>query len=568
MNLSENNPISCLKQIITASTYLIDGSRVQDYFSDRSLYYDAENAMKLRRKLLSLCTSVTSTAVSNCFQKLANRHRTSSVSQISIACANATSNADTDYILSCIESLLHPRHYNRWSMNNVVEVCSSVKSAEQAKAVDTCMYELQSTQRTAILSAQSNISGSNVEDIIVEMCKHENASQSSLHCVREALKPPRNDFDTIALGTIVKTCSSHKNHHGNQTGSCLNKLLFSSRYHSLRHSFLPIHYDSTPIADSWNDLCTGMHYDFHLKCLDSLNTIVIFENDLLSCMENYPVGTILQLKLYWSESDDQPSRIVTGSRFHLLFEVKDQWNDRFLGSSTFRIALSRKSQAQLWGILTNTSSNGWLNFDFLAISNPGQVEIIVVNSMNAVVAAMSIVVQGQETNDKCIRLLSVLQCSAYDYYNDLPVLRHVLPSSFFFSGMICVDYLQSWHVYFHQIPLSTEYIVLHRQGIDAILLRGSDFPQEMSSHEDRLQLRQSQAFQTCKTNACGKSTQKRAIKDIRHNYYKMSLLWHPDRWVGLERYQLVAQGAFELISQSYEAVLDMMTKHNAVTTSL
>ena len=47
---------------------------------------------------------------------------------------------------------------------------------------------------------------------------------------------------------------------------------------------------------------------------------------------------------------------------------------------------------------------------------------------------------------------------------------------------------------------------------------------------------------------------KSLLKDIRRAYYKKSLQWHPDRWVGMSRYHIAVQGAFELIHEAYEAL--------------
>jgi hypothetical protein len=43
-----------------------------------------------------------------------------------------------------------------------------------------------------------------------------------------------------------------------------------------------------------------------------------------------------------------------------------------------------------------------------------------------------------------------------------------------------------------------------------------------------------------------------ATKQIRRAYYRKSLMWHPDRWVGLGVYSLIVQSAFEAVTRAYE----------------
>ncbi len=48
-------------------------------------------------------------------------------------------------------------------------------------------------------------------------------------------------------------------------------------------------------------------------------------------------------------------------------------------------------------------------------------------------------------------------------------------------------------------------------------------------------------------------------KEIRRAYYKKSLQWHPDRWVGMELYKLAVQGAFELVAEAYRMLTEDTT---------
>jgi hypothetical protein len=596
MNISEKNPINCFKSIIATSKYLTDGSKrsALDYKAATVLPLSTSSdeqsveVMSSRAQILSICASERSSSAAKCFETLSHRYRReSSVDHLLVACAATSSPAEVDHVLSCMELLLQPRHHHHWRMIQIAQACARTTSINHALAIDSCMHNTFTSHRSALLSALSLSSSSPlslaVEDLIVRVCQHETVTRSSWHCMREAFKPPVNDLDMHAIDTIIDACSSNsiteRNSNGNQTGQCLNDLLFSSHYRRLRLALLHTEYDTLIQQNLYSDICLSSHPRSNLKCLDAMNQVAIFEDDLINCSENLPIASQLRFKYLWSElenNDTNPHHITAGARFHIVFEVLDQWNDLLLApaSSYFRIMMSKRSSAKVWGITSNSSANGLLSFDYLAISQPGHAELMIIYGSGSIVASLRIDVKadprhhGKDGELCIIELLSSLQCSVDDHEDDriarYPVIRSYLPASSFTRALYCEDELRSWYILLQPIPASLAYAVDYRQGVDAIWLQSRELPQETMNHEERLQLERSQPYQACKTKAmeekssCNQSQYKLAIKAIRHQYYKLSLLWHPDRWIGMERYQLAVQGAFDLIAQSYQALLDSL----------
>jgi hypothetical protein len=51
---------------------------------------------------------------------------------------------------------------------------------------------------------------------------------------------------------------------------------------------------------------------------------------------------------------------------------------------------------------------------------------------------------------------------------------------------------------------------------------------------------------------------KEDMKTLKRAYYKKSLQWHPDRWVGLSQYSVAVQAAFELVHEAYDHLQQQM----------
>ena len=116
-----------------------------------------------------------------------------------------------------------------------------------------------------------------------------------------------------------------------------------------------------------------------------------------------------------------------------------------------------------------------------------------------------------------------------------------------------------WHVDSY-LGLDGSMWIEHRIGVDAIWT-GVGLPREEMTAEERLEVNAalrpaptttssiaSDDFNTSSRDAMAKRVWS---KEVRRAYYKKSLQWHPDRWVGMGIYNVVVRGVFELISEAY-----------------
>jgi hypothetical protein len=227
--------------------------------------------------------------------------------------------------------------------------------------------------------------------------------------------------------------------------------------------------------------------------------------------------------------------------------------------------------AVLWGVRSNSSVNGIVTFSHLVISKEGFVDFKISQPVNSdtlekmkskkigsnyqtgyetLYITKMIVAENPEMKqtDMCLFVFYEAICPNYKSLVDINEWTSTFPSesgivsvSRYMDSLSCMNLWDTWYVKSNILPTG-ETIIEYRGGI-ASIWTGNDLPREEMSPYDRLGI-----SPTC-TNA----------KEIRRAYYKKSLQWHPDRWVGMELYKLPVQGAFELVAEAYRMLTEDTT---------
>ena len=144
--------------------------------------------------------------------------------------------------------------------------------------------------------------------------------------------------------------------------------------------------------------------------------------------------------------------------------------------------------------------------------------------------------------------------------------------------LTCLPTWEKWHVKAFTDGASVGFFVEFRTGIDSIWT-GRDLPRDEMGLERRLGLprdvirkgleaaeaaavihdnanvdKSTDTVSRRRTNKESKKRYNKVSKQIRRAYYRKSLQWHPDRWVGMNTYTPVVQAAFEAITHAHEGL--------------
>jgi len=286
----------------------------------------------------------------------------------------------------------------------------------------------------------------------------------------------------------------------------------------------------------------------------------------------------------------------------------------------FLVSLNTNNEqgAVLWGVRTNTSSSscGVLEFNSLIISQPGVVEFKVgykineqqqeknkkINSDLKILEIFTLYVNNDPTiiaYAPCIYVFKESFCplttqqQQNDWLKYFPKIRSFSSSQKYLQNLFCVAYLREWFVDAFLNADGSMWIE-YRVGIDSIWT-GIGLPRVEMSYGEKLGLSLlSNTTTTTTTTMMTKKTihrnnnnsieytennkqqennkqenkqakrkqnnlqslRKKTQKKIKRAYYKQSLQWHPDRWTSMPIYSIAVQGAFELISEAYQFLLN------------
>ena len=404
-----------------------------------------------------------------------------------------------------------------------------------------------------------------------------------LACAKEVGKIPASAPGSylVTPNSVVSTCAQATS---NKPGLCLAKLASIS---SSRLSF---------DANVPETLCAGLDDPLPvIACLEKQGKRMINADDVSVCVNTkQEVRTLRVIKLYTEDNDIE---VTAGRRFLIWFELLDQWGRKFLDEERdymFSVSLNANNPqgAVLWGLRSNYSQNGVLQLNSVVISQPGPVQLRVSTrpySAGAgplkIIESFNLVVKEDESaaaTAPCVYVFKEAFCPAGtdegDWIAEFPRIRSFAPAapaaaggvghnSNYFRNIQCAgDVLAAWHVNAYLQPDGGMWVE-YRLGIDAIWT-GIGMPKMEMGAEERLGLiglsnRLPAAAATAAATAdeakigavAGKkpsrAQERQAQKELRRAYYRKSLQWHPDRWVGMSMYTLAVQGAFELITEAY-----------------
>lgn len=282
----------------------------------------------------------------------------------------------------------------------------------------------------------------------------------------------------------------------------------------------------------------------------------------------------------------------------------DQFGRRFIDPNQehlFSVSLNSNNPqgALLWGIRSNYSYEGVLQLNNLVISQSGPIELkvsikdIISSSSSSsnhdrdrnddkrlkLVEVFHLIVQEDPVlvnTAPCLYVLKTGFCPsgtpAADWESEFPRIRsYVSPRHYLLNAFCSADTLQTWYVDATLIPDGSLWVE-YRLGIDSIWT-GIGMPRIEMNPEERLGLydvstdssrvlkhhyQQGNKVNVTTTNISRSRSKKRGgggrsnNKALKRAYYRKSLQWHPDRWVGLGMYTYAVQGAFELINEAYQ----------------
>lgn len=471
-------------------------------------------------------------------------------------CTNVSSSEVIQHIQLCYRIL--PKS---WPSESVRLLCEGLLDRLQTEAAVKCAVDL------------AKITNFPMEDIdIARVCSSESKGNPVLQCVKKLHQglPSSSSFNT-----------NHTYH----------SICFDAKSIEPAECFLQIQgMSSSVLAFDFavpQKLCRSPDYRSVLTCLSRQSQRsgrhLITLLDLQTCSEEKRIPNSLRLKRLVTEDND--IEITAGRRFSLWFEVYDQFDQLFQPSHwpssaetadnqevLFKASINENNLqgAVLWGIRSNVTANGMLQLNSLVMSQPGNVEFkLSFVAMDAfgisdgktkgkVLASFKLVVRADPRIEKtapCLFVFHRSQCPhdarEEDWIAYFPNIRSYSASQHYLHNIYCSDdeALKTWHVDAH-LNANGAMWVEYRHGIDAIWTN-IGLPRMEMSAEERLGL-----SLPANMKSLSRAAKKNLVKTIKRAYYKASLQWHPDRWSGYDQYQYAVQGAFQLITEAYEAIME------------
>ena len=263
----------------------------------------------------------------------------------------------------------------------------------------------------------------------------------------------------------------------------------------------------------------------------------------------------------------------------------------------------------LWGTRTNGSACGSILFSNLILTQPGSVTFKLTSSLRrisdvseskqstqTILIVVSYAVRANPelgtTSGRCLFLFREGVCDSNaalgakinatantdtEEVGDSAVGGTVLTRMFlpvtdrtYLKFLTCAPTFDLWHIDWH--ASSSGFWADYRTGIDAIWT-GHGLPRDDMSYAEVLGLSRDIIDQAVKSDIALKSNStdsrnkrsregtKRTGKVsrlIRRAYYRKSLQWHPDRWVGMSIYSLIVKSAFEIVTLAHDNLQKML----------
>eukprot|EP01031_Cornospumella_fuschlensis_P025127 gene25127-30344_t len=532
-----------------------------------------------RGLLVQLCSfsdSMDPTASAECFKSVP-----ASIphDQAALMCRNISSTELIDSLLFCYRLLPamwttpSPQPSNTHNNNTIplppAHTLCALKSRTEVEKVVKCAVEGIKLIPPATATSHSSLG---IQDI-AKVCQTEREKELfSLACLSQSLQHSRSSSSPVPAATIVKVCA---NSHSRYNAQCLADLAkwAGEKGVGLHHTVIE-QVCSTPANNATN---AYLDASFYIQCFGALfsRNKHFGEAELAHCHaspRSITRAEARRVERVFDDDDDaeaQDHRIVAGGRFHLVFDLFDQFDRPFGGVAGVPIHITLLPSPQgavLWGAGVNTSHpRGSLTFHNLAVSQPGEVEfkLTLLDGSKKVIGGGRLRVHTHPKwgdASPCLYIFHTPVCPADPTPEEQELaypraVTAIYAPSMYLQHLVCISTLPSWGVK-GAGPLPSGYMVLEfRGGLEALWTGGG-----MVRAEDpvwtRLGLTEDDIGGVYEEGSSGqKATKKQlqsVLKVVKKAYYRLSLQWHPDRWVGYEMYLGAVKGAFQLVTEAYE----------------
>jgi hypothetical protein len=425
------------------------------------------------------------------------------------------------------------------------------------------------------------------------------SSASSYQLTNETIIDICRSESTLADASAGGTASFNA---GECVVTVVSSLLLAS--HTTIQSEVPLAVckPSSSFTDVSSAASSSHNYKFLLHCLKAQHRKLITVQDVQKCYQEKRIIKDLRVKkLYLEEGEAVGApEIVAGKRFSIVFEVYDQYYQLFTSPSSssastssslahnpiLKISINENNQqsAVIWGNRLNSTNlgSGLLSFHHLVISQPGKVEITISQLLTdeerneetshlhhrpirrrdhaIVINSFQITIQEDPRmvlTRPCIYVFASSVCPSSilgeDYDSLFPMTRQYLSSSLYLANVQCFNESLSLMRVTSYLQSDGSMWIEYRLGLDSIWT-GIGLPTIEMAPTERLGLLIPSVDELKARDAEGEK--KKVLKVIKRAYYRASLQWHPDRWVGYDQYyQAAVSSVFPLITEAYEMLV-------------
>jgi hypothetical protein len=532
-----------------------------------------------------------------------------SIDDVIRMCTNVSSVEVIQHIQLC--QRLIPKS---WSSESSSKLCELSESKSQVESVVKCALDTQRLTGLPFYSNQMMIARvCSTEKPSFEVL---NCLKSVSQGIR-SISPTSSSGSSassyqLTNETIIDICRSDSTLADASTsgpasfnaGECLVTVVSSllSASHTTIQSDVPLAVCKPSSSSSEASATSSHNYKFLLHCLKAQHRKLITIQDVHKCYQEKRIIKDLRVKkLYLEEGDTTGGpEIIAGKRFSIVFEVYDQYYQLFTSPASLpfspsvslshnpilKISINENNQqsAVIWGNRLNSTNlgTGSLSFHHLVISQPGKVEITIsqlltdeerneetshlhhrpIRKRDHSIPINSFQITIHEDprmvlTRPCIYVFASSICPSSvlgeDYDSLFPLTRQFLPSSMYLANIQCFNESLSLMRVTSYLQSDGSMWVEYRLGIDSIWT-GVGLPTIEMAPSTRLGLLIPSIDELKERNEEGEK--KRVLKVIKRAYYRGSLQWHPDRWVGYDQYyQAAVSSVFPLITEAYEMLM-------------
>lgn len=312
--------------------------------------------------------------------------------------------------------------------------------------------------------------------------------------------------------------------------------------------------------------CQGARSDAPAACLNGVGKggyRGATELDVLACRSAVPVASGLKLEHLAANAGiggppSGQSQVFTGMPVEATLSVLDQWGRKMTAAEdltpTFVIASVGSSKGNENDVELdpdggryNVSVGGIVNFESLTFTAPGNVTLFFTigstHERAPSVAAKVIVLESEEDyfSRTCIRSvfdhlvcpeqISVWSSSEQEGATAKGEALLLWPDAF--PALICQEHLERRGILYLTQSTSRDVRVWYYPGIEVLETKIGLPHKEMTPRE-----------------VLGVDAEA-SLRQIRKAYYRLSLLWHPDRWERYPTHRRRAQDVFTIVADAY-----------------